>query len=928
MNRSLPFAVAACTLWATFTSQAQTQLGCGTDAVYNELKAARPEVADNEHGLEAFIRDYDQAVKSGMRMNDTTYVIPIVFHVLWSDADGRLMNAGLADKGMVANIPDENIWDQINILNEDYQKLNADTALVCCGFEDIIADVNLEFRLATKDPDGNCSNGIDRIRTVETYQGNDGSKLHPWYQGKYLNVWTCAKMRNGVAGYAYYPSAGTGPGVLADGIIILYDYIGSLPPSSGFNSRALTHEIGHWLNLQHTWGSTNDPTVACGDDDVEDTPITAGHDNCLNLKDFACDSEAADTVYTFSDVTAFSGTTDPTPAPLVYDTAFDEHGIVLTPFTATGVSSNPVDSDAFIFNSWDSGAPDSATLFTEMPNAINTGKYYEFTLTPTDGRAMSLTAITFKVKRDSLGCRTYAMKSSLNSFGASLTGTLSPTTTNLQLNMGNTVFFFTQDTVFNQLTNTRFNLPTAYTQLTQPVTFRIYAWNAEDLAGSFQIDDLRVFGTYGVMENVQNYMEYSYCSYMFTNDQGTRMRAALNNSLAQRSTLWTEANLAFTGTDGVNDLTCAPQAGFMQANKFACINSSVQFKARSGGTAADSWSWTFQDGSPATSTSETPNVQFTSGGWKSVSLTATNAYGSTTTTNTYAIKISEGYPDVPGLLSETFEAPNALDNWNVQNYEENQTSFQRVEGVGHTGNACVRLNAFNLIGPNDIFIDDGAGDIDELITPTLDFSLATNITMNFWYAYTTQTGSLPDMRERLDIYSSIDCGKTWNFRDSISKAELLTNGNSGIFYVPSSPTEWKQASINMSSGFQNLTHQDDVRIRFDYISSAVSNNLYIDDLWFSGTVGIAEIPESGAAMVIYPNPTNDVFTVEHALANPAAATLTISDALGRMVLVKDLGVAASGSVKIDARTLSLAPGTYSVVLRSSEGLAVQRLTIN
>ena len=283
---------------------------------------------------------------------------------------------------------------------------------------------------------------------------------------------------------------------------------------------------------------------------------------------------------------------------------------------------------------------------------------------------------------------------------------------------------------------------------------------------------------------------------------------------------------------------------------------------------------------------------------------------------------------MPGLLSETFEAPNALDNWNVQNYEENQTSFQRVEGVGHTGNACVRLNAFNLIGPNDIFIDDGAGDIDELITPTLDFTFASSINLHFWYAYTTQTGSLPDMRERLDIYSSIDCGKTWTFRDSISKADLLTNGNSGTFYVPASSSEWKEAVVNMSSGFQNLTGQDDVRIRFDYISSAVSNNLYIDDLWFTGTVGIAEIPESGAAMVIYPNPTNDVFTIEHALASPAAATLTINDALGRVVLVRELGVTSTGSVKIDARSMSLASGTYTVVLRSEAGTAVQRLTID
>ncbi len=72
------------------------------------------------------------------------------------------------------------------------------------------------------------------------------------------------------------------------------------------------------------------------------------------------------------------------------------------------------------------------------------------------------------------------------------------------------------------------------------LTFRIYAWNAEDQDGSFEVDDVQLLGNFGVIENVQNFMEYSYCSNMFTMGQTARMRAALNSSVGQRDILWSE----------------------------------------------------------------------------------------------------------------------------------------------------------------------------------------------------------------------------------------------------------------------------------------------------------------------------------------------------------------------------------------------------
>ncbi|MBI4932106.1 MAG: PKD domain-containing protein [Bacteroidetes bacterium] len=235
---------------------------CGATEAMQELYKNNPYLKNVQDIID--LQDEENS-KTNPVPHGVVYTIPVVVHVLHNYGP--------------ENISDAQVKDAVNILLRDFRKQNADTATVATPFKALIADCEVEFKLAQLDPNGICTNGIDRIATQLTYNASDASKLNQWPRNKYLNIWTCSSIASGAAGYSYYPSA-TVSNPAIDGVMILHSYVGSIGTSSATTSRALTHEVGHWANLQHCWGSTNQPGVACGDDVVTDTPVTMGWTSC------------------------------------------------------------------------------------------------------------------------------------------------------------------------------------------------------------------------------------------------------------------------------------------------------------------------------------------------------------------------------------------------------------------------------------------------------------------------------------------------------------------------------------------------------------------------------------------------------------------------------------------------------------------------
>ena len=161
-------------------SQAQQQHACGHAEMEELLLQKHPALLQERATLERFtetfttqrLQDRQQRVQS----DTILFVIPVVFHIMHNYGE--------------ENISREQVVDAVRIMNEYYQKRNADTAQIIPLFQPLIGDVRLEFRLAQLDPQGNCTDGITRHQTYLTNGGNDLLKsIVQWPPDRYLNIW-------------------------------------------------------------------------------------------------------------------------------------------------------------------------------------------------------------------------------------------------------------------------------------------------------------------------------------------------------------------------------------------------------------------------------------------------------------------------------------------------------------------------------------------------------------------------------------------------------------------------------------------------------------------------------------------------------------------------------------------------------------------
>lgn len=246
--RLITLLLTACSLGFSVYSQPQ-KIRCNTSKLLEEAK-------NNAYYIETQRQIKEATKQLQLDKSDTVITIPVVVHVIY--------------KNQAEKIYDDQIFSQIDALNKDFRRLNPDRTIVPNGFS--VADVKIEFCLADEHPDGSYSTGIIKTFTTQDDVGLRGTyyTISPSWGNEYLNIWVC-DFGNNIAGQATPP--GTVP-ANRDGVIVDYTNFGTIgqviaPYHLG---RTVTHEVGHWLNLIHTWG-TNDASPNCSSDDfVTDTP--------------------------------------------------------------------------------------------------------------------------------------------------------------------------------------------------------------------------------------------------------------------------------------------------------------------------------------------------------------------------------------------------------------------------------------------------------------------------------------------------------------------------------------------------------------------------------------------------------------------------------------------------------------------------------
>jgi PKD repeat protein len=669
---------------------------CGTDQVMKNWLDSHPEIQAD------FARQQQQAKTQDSldhltgythKTAATVYTVPIVFHVLHQYGP--------------ENISDAQIIDAVNILNRDYRKKNADTTNVISNFANNIADVNFEFRLATKDPSGNCTTGITRHNDPNTnWTVSFANYIYTWPPNKYLNVYLVKTIGNGSAGYTFLPGSVSGN---PDAIVILNNYVGSIGTSSPYTSRALTHEVGHWFNLSHVWGNTNSTGVACGDDGVSDTPLTKGWNWC-------------------------------------------------------------------------------------------------------------------------------------------------------------------------------------------PPSFLAKVCNSS------------------ITENYQNYMDYSYCTCMFTNGQATRMTNAINSAIGGRNNIWTNANLIATGV--INPVSpCAPIADFT-SQTLDCAGKNVYYADYSYNGTPTNWQWTFAGGTPSVSSVQNPTVSYISSGTKTVTLKVSNAQGADSVIKNTVTILPAPASGTTNLVESFETTPFPNTKW-LKSTPKYGAGWIQNYTVAATGSNCVEIDNYFDSPSEPALIYSACYNLSGLVSPALEFKVA--------YSQ-NNSGNL----DRLRVYSTTDCGQTWNLHYAKSGAALHTYGTGtyavGAFTNPTA-SQWRQESVDLSP----LTSANSsVHFKFEFAPDSANpgNNIFLDEINIITTVGVQSYTIDNASLSVYPNPVSHVANIDINLNERNKVCVELFDLTGKKVKQIVNSELEHGNYHYSFETdNSLSKGLYFLQFKIGETAQTKKLII-
>lgn len=421
--------------------------------------------------------------------------------------------------------------------------------------------------------------------------------------------------------------------------------------------------------------------------------------------------------------------------------------------------------------------------------------------------------------------------------------------------------------------------------------------------------------TCGSLDNVQNYMEYSYCGRMFSEGQRTRMRAAMNSGVAQRNQLWTPENLEETGVN-LEPILC--EARFGASRQTICVGDTVQFFDDSY-HGVTGWAWEFGDGNSAND--ENPFHSFDEPGNYDVTLTVSNAGNEVSLTELGFIQVLD--PDGMALpFTENFEAEELDDNWFMVDVSNDGDGWEVTSVAGYTGEQSLRIHNWS----NNVEFNR-----DQLISQAMDMSEAEliQVTYKWAYCYKGNNEDEDDTDDRLKVYASPNCGETWSLRRMHRGFTDLPSAPPHPFvFTPNGQDEWNSYVLEIPYA---QFYTENFRLMFEF-ESRLGNNIFLDDInitaYTASDLLELEVGE-GVDFEVYPNPAQDEATVSFSTRlTYQTMDIAFMDLTGRTLWSQTQRNVIPGLHLVDLPIAEWSAGTYlvSVVLdgrRFTKQLVIQ-----
>jgi hypothetical protein len=402
-----------------------------------------------------------------------------------------------------------------------------------------------------------------------------------------------------------------------------------------------------------------------------------------------------------------------------------------------------------------------------------------------------------------------------------------------------------------------------------------------------------------VRENWQNFMAGTNCVNMFTAGQVAVMHATLMSPVAGRNNLCSAANLASTGVGGAAT-PCPPNAIYGFSHRMGCVSDSIQLFDFSDNGTVTSWNWSISNGATSlTSTDQNPILAFPDTGYYSVTLTVSNSYGSSTISRSDEFFIHDGVADL--LAPATYDFDDSAYFYHqapVFNPDNNSSRWRQTDTTSYAGGGCAMINSFGAC----------AGEKDELVFPCYNISGSLGTTFTFYYA-----GASADTAEAglVRIFSSYDCGQTWQLRKYLTSAAVNTAGPVSGYFVPLAG-HWVPCDVALPSYLGNIL------MKIQYESGASPNNFYIDNAQMHFPSGLSSQTNTNSVSV-YPNPATDKVFIK---SEQSITRVEIFDLLGKLLHSANL----SEEESIDLGQFET--GLYLIRTSTREGSQLEKLIIS